>query len=139
MILRKTENLWFPDVKNFWDVMWHFNCHQSKALVIRKKFCCHEMCLNGLLLLKETMKCSQAFSKKLFWRSILGSKITPFLRCLILLENHVSTILPKNIENNPYNVYIFWMAQVRVLQNWFNHVCTTPVDVSTSSRLGVAI
>ena len=58
-----------------------------------------------------------------------------FLRCLMFEKIYVFTFSQKNIENKPHNVYIFGTAEARAFQNCFNHVHTTPVDVSTTSQL----
>ena len=135
----KSQTFPFCAAETFWNAPRHSSNHHSKALVIRKKSDWHNMCWDGLHLLRETMKCSLGVFKKTFLEVNIGSKFTSFLRCLIFEKIHVFIISSKNIENNPHNVYIFGTAEARPFQNRFKHDHTMFVDGSTTSQLGPII
>ena len=135
----KSKNFQFPVTETFWDVLWHSDSYRSRALIIRKKFCCNDMCLDKLLLFRETMKQFVGVFKKAFLEVPFWVQIPMILRCLIRQENHVFTISQKNVENNTHNVYIFLMGDARASQNRFNHVHTTYRDNSRGSQLGGSI
>ena len=132
--LWKSQNFRFHATENFWDIVWHSNNHHSKALVIRKKFHCHNTWVDGLLLPIKTWKFSLGVFKKAFLEVHFGAKFSPFLRRLMFEKIYVFTISQKNIENNPYNVYIFWKGGSRAFRNRFDHVHMTFLDHSTISQ-----
>ena len=132
----KSQNFGFPVTENFRDVVWHSDNHRSKALVIRKKFHCHNTCLDGILFPRKTRKCSLGVFKKAFLEVHFEAKFSSFLRRLMFEKIYVFTISQQNIENNPHNVYIFGTAEARPFQNRFKHVHTMFVDGSTTSQLG---
>ena len=72
--LWKTKKFGFPAAENFWDVWWHSKSHRLKALVVPNKFHGHNICLEGLLLLRETNKSTLGVFKKAFLEVHLGGQ-----------------------------------------------------------------
>ena len=139
IILRKSKIVWFPAIKNFSAVLWHSNWHRSKALIMRKNIYCHDSSVVSLVLVKEDMKRPLSVFKKAFLGINFESKIPAVFKVFNSPRKSRFRNFTKNIENNPHNVYIFWMGDARAFQNRFNHVHTTSLDISRGSQLGINI
>ena len=136
VIYRISRKFLFTFVKSFWDVLWHSDWYQSKALVTRNNFYCHKTFLERLVLIRETNKCPRIVSKNPFLEVNFGVRNSTISQRLTSGEIYVFDFSSKRIENTPNNVYIFWMGDARAFQRTFNHVYTTSVAFFRTFRLG---